>query len=715
MADPEKVNINSNQFDSESFVNNLILKKGLDELVTVEEEMVQSVRRLDYEMQVHLIYENYNKFLTATNTVKKMQDEFTNMDNKMSDLTDKMARISNLSSVLSEKFSENRETVNKLTESSKTVKSLQFIVTLPQKLRTLVDARNYSEAIRIYNNAKPKLEKIKDFKSVAGIYADSKAIIERLERQLWVKVKSPVLSSEEFIANARLLSKLGVDLQDLEQKLVTQWENQLNGQLSKLESSASRPNESDILDFVDNGVCPFLADLSLVASLYTELFPQAKDNMNKMIVEKMHRVKAMLTSRFEAEVNPRACDLYVRSLDRVYRKINACCRMFPSLDFDAENTAIVLDAAHHQIQLCRANISNTVKTTLTEIATNMQSLKPISGTKGKYENLLLEWLNKLEQSYLVAAKTASANLLMFTANEFNLMNAESIGTLSSFGVDVHEKIVVGGLQDLCALIDDKALWPEVLEDLDLIYSIFLHQLTKKNLKYLMDLAQEQYKISEEVAESLLTRSPELIKLVSEAALKKLEVYVNKKSGPFYKMLEVEDSNWLEISTTPVSVRRQIVNFIAAVQKLDHQLQMLLDDSTKKERTPESIRNSRKYNFKPPTSQLTNQSSLEKMWSDTVEEFGLPVLEFKRHAIIGCVVDKCLRLFLEWIRQQKFSRPGVQQLQIDCFFQKQYLWKHVTDEISITFLIDEFLTTAVNLCSNPQLLEPTIVKQICDKK
>jgi hypothetical protein len=46
----------------------------------------------------------------------------------------------------------------------------------------LVDERNYAEAIRIYNAARPKLEKIKDFQSVAGIYADSRAIIERLER-----------------------------------------------------------------------------------------------------------------------------------------------------------------------------------------------------------------------------------------------------------------------------------------------------------------------------------------------------------------------------------------------------------------------------------------------------------------------------------------------------------------------------------------------------
>jgi hypothetical protein len=71
--------INSDRFDSEAFVNKLILKKGLDELVSIEEEMVQKVRRLDSEMQ-HLVYENYNKFLTATSTVKKMHEEFGSMD-----------------------------------------------------------------------------------------------------------------------------------------------------------------------------------------------------------------------------------------------------------------------------------------------------------------------------------------------------------------------------------------------------------------------------------------------------------------------------------------------------------------------------------------------------------------------------------------------------------------------------------------------------------
>lgn len=81
----------------------------------------------------------------------------------------------------------------------------------------------------------------------------------------------------------------------------------------------------------------------------------------------MQRIKTLLISRFEEETNPRECDLYVRSLDRVYRKINACCKLFPSLEFDSDSIAIVLDAAHHQMQLCRCNISNAIRNTLSEV------------------------------------------------------------------------------------------------------------------------------------------------------------------------------------------------------------------------------------------------------------------------------------------------------------------------------------------------------------
>lgn len=57
----------------------------------------------------------------------------------MNSLSDKMARISGLSSDLSGIFREHRENVRKLTDASKTVKSLQYVVKLPQKLQVIMN------------------------------------------------------------------------------------------------------------------------------------------------------------------------------------------------------------------------------------------------------------------------------------------------------------------------------------------------------------------------------------------------------------------------------------------------------------------------------------------------------------------------------------------------------------------------------------------------
>lgn len=42
---PEKsqLNLNSSEFEAEAYVQNLLQKKGLDELVAIEEDMVQNV------------------------------------------------------------------------------------------------------------------------------------------------------------------------------------------------------------------------------------------------------------------------------------------------------------------------------------------------------------------------------------------------------------------------------------------------------------------------------------------------------------------------------------------------------------------------------------------------------------------------------------------------------------------------------------------------
>lgn len=58
--------------------------------------IVRDTQTLHSEMQT-LVYENYNKFISATETIRKMKKDFYEMENEMKKLSDNMTKISDSS------------------------------------------------------------------------------------------------------------------------------------------------------------------------------------------------------------------------------------------------------------------------------------------------------------------------------------------------------------------------------------------------------------------------------------------------------------------------------------------------------------------------------------------------------------------------------------------------------------------------------------------
>lgn len=58
-------------FQPKMYLDQLLLKKSLTDLMEKEGEMTSSIRSLDSSMQT-LVYENYNKFIGATDTIRKV-------------------------------------------------------------------------------------------------------------------------------------------------------------------------------------------------------------------------------------------------------------------------------------------------------------------------------------------------------------------------------------------------------------------------------------------------------------------------------------------------------------------------------------------------------------------------------------------------------------------------------------------------------------------
>ena len=66
-----------------------------------EGEIVRQIHSLDSDMQT-LVYENYNKFISATDTIKQMRVDFRDMEGEMDQLAEKMKALTERSATVNQ-------------------------------------------------------------------------------------------------------------------------------------------------------------------------------------------------------------------------------------------------------------------------------------------------------------------------------------------------------------------------------------------------------------------------------------------------------------------------------------------------------------------------------------------------------------------------------------------------------------------------------------
>lgn len=69
---------------------------------------VREVKKLDSDMQM-LVYENYNKFISATDTIRKMAQNVEGMETEMTDLKSSMDCIADSSATVNASLEGKRE------------------------------------------------------------------------------------------------------------------------------------------------------------------------------------------------------------------------------------------------------------------------------------------------------------------------------------------------------------------------------------------------------------------------------------------------------------------------------------------------------------------------------------------------------------------------------------------------------------------------------
>ncbi|KAI8492783.1 Vacuolar protein sorting-associated protein 51 [Branchiostoma belcheri] len=112
-ATTDPCDINGAHFKPEVYLQRLMQEKSLNELMDKERDMVRQIRSLDSDMQT-LVYENYNKFISATDTIRKMKNDFKKMEDEMDRLATNMESITEFSARISGTLQDRRQQITKL-------------------------------------------------------------------------------------------------------------------------------------------------------------------------------------------------------------------------------------------------------------------------------------------------------------------------------------------------------------------------------------------------------------------------------------------------------------------------------------------------------------------------------------------------------------------------------------------------------------------------
>uniref|UniRef100_A0A3Q1J959 Vacuolar protein sorting-associated protein 51 homolog n=1 Tax=Anabas testudineus TaxID=64144 RepID=A0A3Q1J959_ANATE len=723
--------INGPHFDPEHYLNKLRRECSLAELMDQETCMVKQIRSLDSDMQT-LVYENYNKFISATDTIRKMKNDFKKMEDEMDRLSANMSTITEFSACISGTLQDQHAQITKLSGVHTLLRKLQFLFELPARLNKCLEMQAYAQAVNSHRRARCVLQQYSHLPSFKGIQDDCHAIMEKLAQELRQKFRDGGSSAKDLSECVELLLQLDEPAEELCDKF-------LSHARSRLDALPSPTSNTDILEFIDRGCNEFVSSLCLVITSYQELFVThaqtgelASKNIPQMANGKLHAFVNDLAARYFSLVERRIQEekgvgdnsLLVRALDRFHRRLQAVAKLLPGSDVPNKGTEIVIRAATERVKQYLSALQSFYMDSLTDVRQALATPRlSVTGSSVAGGGLL----SSLSASILNQIKSVLASVHLFTAKDITFSNKPYFkGEFCSQGV--RESLVVSFIKFVCqssrqfceSAGDKGGSTPPALL---LLLSRLCLDYETSTISYILTLTDEQFLVQHH---SPVTPVTTLCAEAREAAQKLLNHYVKVQGLIISQMLRksVETRDWVN-TIEPRNVRAVMKRVVEDTTSIDVQVGLLYEEGVRKAHSSDSSkrtfsvysssRQQARYaaSYTPSAPMDTNLlSNIHKLFSERIDIFSS--VEFNKVSVMTGIIKISLKTFLECVRLRTFGRYGLQQIQVDCHYLQMYLWRFVSDENLVHFLLDEIVGSSAHRCLDPAPMEQSVIEVICER-
>ncbi|KAF8953760.1 Vacuolar protein sorting-associated protein 51 [Haplosporangium bisporale] len=179
--------LDSHSFEVDKYMHKIFVEKQLPGLIQTDNELVADIRQLDGDMKT-LVYENYSKFLSATDTINKMKSNVDNLESEMSRLTQNIGKIATSSSAIHSSLGGKREKIRQLNGVHSLLTKLQFVFELPTNLHQCLEAESYTQAVKSYCRTLHLLQHYRHLTVFTGIERECKTIMVQIAQKIRQKM-----------------------------------------------------------------------------------------------------------------------------------------------------------------------------------------------------------------------------------------------------------------------------------------------------------------------------------------------------------------------------------------------------------------------------------------------------------------------------------------------------------------------------------------------
>mmetsp|Transcript_7242 Transcript_7242/g.21340 ORF Transcript_7242/g.21340 Transcript_7242/m.21340 type:complete len:777 (-) Transcript_7242:454-2784(-) len=277
-SDPgAKTDLDSKDFSVDKYLETLLREARLEKLLSSSTGMSSDIKSLDADMQ-RLVYENYNRFITATDTIRDLKTNLDAASPSMPKLQQTSEEIERCREAVRSKLQQRQSQVADLNEVQGLLVKLESVFQLPQRLRVAIDACAYALAVDCYISARPVLKR-----------AGYKGTLRRVAAEVEVQVKElTALLKEQVVAQRPaavecigLIRRLGGPVADLQDEFLRCMRESVRVALDAAQQAMAEPGGADarsapdMKSVLDSLHSAFFPELMRNSQLFTDLFERS--------------------------------------------------------------------------------------------------------------------------------------------------------------------------------------------------------------------------------------------------------------------------------------------------------------------------------------------------------------------------------------------------------------------------------------------------------